>query len=94
VDLERGIAACLVAAQQRLQEARVLVDEHHFLTPAVVLLSFAVEEFGKGMMLRAAYETGQDPATLQGFYEHAAKFAAAEAATGWIPLVYGGGISG
>jgi AbiV family abortive infection protein len=85
--LESGIAACLFAAEARLGEARALVDGHLSLTLAAIALSFAIEEFGKAVMLRAASERGDDPVTLRDFYDHAAKIEAAEEAIGALPLV-------
>jgi hypothetical protein len=42
----------------------------------------AVEEFGKASLLRKAYEGGQDPAVIDGFYDHPPKIAAAAAHIG------------
>ena len=47
------------------------------MSQAAVVFSFAVEEFGKAMLLRNAYDTGTDPVTVSGFYEHSDKLAAA-----------------
>jgi AbiV family abortive infection protein len=70
-----GAQKCLEVAVSRLDEATVLLNE--FANQAAVLFSFAVEEFGKAMLLRAAYETQTDPAVIEGFYDHQVKLTAA-----------------
>lgn len=75
-DLLQGILLCLRIAQTRLSEATILLD-NGYLLQAAVLFSFGVEEFGKAVLLRQAYETGADPAIVSGFYDHDAKLEAA-----------------
>src|SRR5207245_9359753 len=38
----------------------------------LVVFSFAVEEFGKAALLRAAYESRADPVVVREFYDHEA----------------------
>jgi AbiV family abortive infection protein len=52
------------------------------LDQAAIVFSFAVEEFGKAVLLRDAYQTGADPVIVDGFYDHAAKL---EGAGKYIP---------
>ena len=43
------------------------------------MFSFAVEEFGKAVLVRQAYERGEVIPTIIGFYDHEAKLQAASA---------------
>lgn len=52
------------------------------MTQASIILSFGAEEFGKAVMLRRAYETGNDPAEIAGFYQHQVKLDAADSFIG------------
>ena len=74
--LKDGVVSCLSVVQSRLQEAGVLV-EGGYLAQAFVLFSLAVEEFGKAVLLREAYETRGDPVMIEGFYDHDRKLDAA-----------------
>ena len=74
--LRGGAAKCLEVAASRLDEAAALI-EAGFLSQATVIFSFAVEEYGKAVLLRQAYETGGDPVVVTMFYEHKEKLAAA-----------------
>jgi AbiV family abortive infection protein len=74
--LRDGIVLCLSVASARLGEADELLSKG-FLTQAAVLFSYAVEEFGKAVLLRKAWESRADPAAIEGFYDHDAKLAAA-----------------
>jgi hypothetical protein len=74
--LREGIVICLTVASLRLEETDVALKQG-LLTQAGVVFTFAVEEFGKAALLRQAVETGADPATIDGFYEHHDKIAAA-----------------
>src|SRR5512137_2632655 len=76
--LRQGILTCLSVASLRLHETDLLLT-HGLLTQAAVLFSLAVEEFGKASLLRKAYESGQDPVVIEGFYDHPPKIAAAAA---------------
>ncbi len=71
-----SIQLCLTNAKSRLREAAVLLDAG-YQTQAAVLFSFGVEEFGKAALLRAAYETGDDPPTVDRLGDHEAKLQAA-----------------
>jgi len=56
------------------------------VTQSAIILSFATEEFGKAVMLRRAYESGDDPVSIQGFYEHQDKLDVAASFIGHDPL--------
>ncbi len=75
-DIPEGIRMCLSAAQARLHEAEALLTAGHHIQTAV-LFSFAVEEFGKAIVLRDEFDKGNDPATVHDFYDHEAKLVAA-----------------
>jgi hypothetical protein len=76
--LRPGATNCLRVAQDRLAEASGLLETPGF--QAAIVFSFAVEEFGKAVLLRDAYEaTLDDPVTVPGFYDHSTKLAAAAA---------------
>lgn len=74
--LRMGVLTCLSVASSRLEETDVLLS-HGLLTQAAVLFSFALEEFGKAVLLRKAYESGADLASIEGFYDHRTKIEAA-----------------
>jgi AbiV family abortive infection protein len=79
--LREGILTCLTVASLRLSETDPLLGRG-FVTQAAVLFTLAVEEFGKASLLRKAYEGGQDPVVIQGFYDHEPKIEAAAAHIG------------
>ncbi|PYQ07851.1 MAG: hypothetical protein DMF83_08390 [Acidobacteria bacterium] len=56
------------------------------MTQSAIILSFATEAFGKAVMLRRAYESGDDPVSIQGFYEHQDKLDVAASFIGQDPL--------
>lgn len=74
--LRDGIVACLTVASLRLEETNVALRQG-LLTQAGVVFTFAVEEFGKAALLRQGFESGDDPAVIDGFYDHRVKLAAA-----------------
>ena len=74
--LREGIVICLSVASLRLEETDTLLRQN-LPTQAGVVFSFAVEEFGKAALLRQGFESGTDPAVIDGFYDHRAKLAAA-----------------
>src|SRR5215468_6703953 len=74
--LRRGIMTCITVSSLRLEEAESLLAAG-FLTGAGIVFSFAVEEFGKGLMLRNAFRSGVDPVVVEGFYDHDVKLGAA-----------------
>ena len=71
-----GILTCLSVASLRLAEAESLLA-NGYLTAAGIVFSFAVEEFGKAVLLHEAQETDTDPVTVKGFYVHEVKIEAA-----------------
>lgn len=75
--LRAGIERCLHSALRYLDGARSLLDITELLPHAGVLFSLAVEEFGKGVLLRRASERGEEVPTIVGFYDHEAKLEAA-----------------
>ncbi len=75
-DLPKGIAKCLEVAGWRLREAGTLLGGNT-PTTAAILFTFAVEEFGKAVLLHEAFESGQPIVEIAGFYQHQAKFEAA-----------------
>lgn len=77
--LRAGIEHCLNSALRYLDGARSLVDTPTLLPHVGVLFSFAVEEFGKAVLLRRAYELSEAMPTIVGFYDHEAKLEAASA---------------
>jgi AbiV family abortive infection protein len=77
-----GVGACLTLAETLLREARALIQASGYLEQAAIVFSFAVEEFGKAVLLRDAYTTGVDPVTINGFYEHSPKL---DSARKYIP---------
>lgn len=81
LELRRGIMTCLCVSSLRLAEAESLLAAG-FLTQAGVVFSFAVEEFGKAVMLRDAFRSGDDPVEVEDFYDHKVKL---EAASTLIP---------
>ena len=81
--LRGGTERCLNSALRYLDGAQTLLDRPTLLPHAGVLFSFAVEEFGKAVLLRRAYEEGEGILTIVGFYDHEAKL---EAAAGELPL--------
>jgi hypothetical protein len=81
MDLEEGAHQCLSLATSRLRQSRML-SKAHSPTAAAVLFLFAVEEFGKAVLLRRAYDAAADPAPVEGFYDHAVKMDAATSRIG------------
>jgi AbiV family abortive infection protein len=79
--LRQGILTCLSVASSRLAETDALMLQG-LLTQSGVLFTFALEEFGKAVLLKRAYDSGNDPALIEGFYDHQAKL---EAAAAMIP---------
>src|SRR5262245_46072333 len=75
-------------AKARLEESRTLLNAESLMLAAVVF-SFAVEEFGKAILLRTAYDSGADPARIDGFYDHSAKIKAATSRIGDAHLQLG-----
>jgi AbiV family abortive infection protein len=84
MNLRRGIMTCLCVSSSRLAEAESLLAGG-YVTGAGVVFSFAVEEFGKAVMLREAFRSGIDPVVVEGFYDHRVKF---DAASKLIPTEY------
>ena len=83
-ELRNGIVQCLSVVAMRLDEAETLLAAG-YPTQATIVFTFAVEEFGKAVLLRGALE--QSRATdvtvlVNGFYDHTAKL---EAAASEIP---------
>lgn len=60
-----------------LHGARSLINDSTLLPQASILFSYAVEEFGKGILLRRAYEREEMVSKIVGFYDHKTKLAAA-----------------
>ena len=83
-ELRRGIMTCISVSSLRQAEAESLLTAA-FLTGAGIVFSFAVEEFGKAVMLRDAFRSGTDPVTVHGFSDHRVKI---EAAHTLIPAEY------
>ena len=79
-----GIVHCLSVASLRLEETDTLLRQG-LLTSAGIIFSFAVEEYGKGMLFKSAWDGGLDPAPIEGFYDHNTKL---EAAARNIPVEY------
>lgn len=75
--LRAGTERCLHNALRYLRGARPLVDDLILLPQASILFSFAVEEFGKAILLRRTYERGEMVSKIVGFYNHKTKLAAA-----------------
>lgn len=76
-ELRTGALKCIAIAESRLAEAEALI-EAHFESQAAVVFSFAVEELGKAVLLRQAYDRALASVTVNGFYEHRDKLVAAE----------------
>ncbi len=75
--LRAGTEYCLHNALRYLHGARPLVDDLTLLPQASILFSLAVEEFGKAILLRTAYERGGVVSKIVGFYDHKKKLEAA-----------------
>ena len=75
--LKAGIAKCLEVAGWRLREAVIVLDTGVAPVTAAVLFSFAIEEFGKAVLLYDASVTGEASVEIGNFYDHRAKFSAA-----------------
>jgi AbiV family abortive infection protein len=73
--LTAGIVRCLEVAGWRLREASSLLQSAPHT--AAILFSFGAEEFGKAALLYEAFQAGDDPVTINGFYDHKAKLTAA-----------------
>ena len=70
---------CLSVVALRLTEAEALLTAG-FPTQATIVFTFAVEEFGKAVLLRRALERSCETdvtVAVDGFYEHTAKLEAA-----------------
>jgi hypothetical protein len=77
--LAQGVLHCCAITGLRLGEAERLLDAG-FPTQATIIFSFAVEEFGKAVLLRRAFEASDERDSLvvvEGFYDHQAKLDAA-----------------
>jgi hypothetical protein len=75
--LRDGSVVCLSVASLRLEETDTALGAG-LLTQAGIVFTFAGEEFGKAVLLREAFETGQDhPVLIDGFIDHHKKIAAA-----------------
>ncbi len=78
-ELRNGITQCLSIVAMRLGEAEALLAGG-FPTQATIVFTFAVEEFGKAVLLRRAFEQSRETDTtvvIDGFYDHTAKLDAA-----------------
>ncbi len=78
-ELRNGIVQCLSIVAMRLGEAEALLAGG-FPTQATIVFTFAVEEFGKAVLLRRAFEQSRETDTtvvIDGFYDHTAKLDAA-----------------
>ncbi len=70
-ELRNGIVQCLSIVAMRLGEAEALLAGG-FPTQATIVFTFAVEEFGKAVLLRRAFEQSRetDPTVvIDGFYD-------------------------
>ena len=77
--LRNGIVQCLTLVAMRLDEAEALLTGG-YPTQATIIFTFAVEEFGKAVLLRRAFEGSRETDVLvviDGFYDHTAKLEAA-----------------
>lgn len=70
--LPSGITTCVAASALGLEGAEALL-QCGLITHAAVLLSFATEEFGKAVMLRAAYVGGAPSLSRRQFTDHQTK---------------------
>jgi AbiV family abortive infection protein len=78
-ELRNGVVQCLAIVAMRLEEAEVLLAAG-FPTQATIVFTFAVEEFGKAVLLRRSLEESRETDVLvviEGFYDHTAKLEAA-----------------
>src|SRR5262245_6131264 len=78
-EIRNGIVHCCVLVAMRLAEAEHLLALGH-VTQATVVFTFAVEEFGKAVLLRRAFESSSEMEpllTIDGFYDHTSKLEAA-----------------
>jgi len=75
--LRFGTECCLHNVLRYLHGARSLINDSTLLPQASILFSYAVEEFGKGILLRRAYEREEMVSKIVGFYDHKTKLAAA-----------------
>lgn len=58
-EVTHGIRQCLAVVAMRLGEAEALLTAG-FLTQATIIFTFAVEEFGKSILLRRALERSHE----------------------------------
>jgi len=71
--LHLGISKCLDKAKALLTDARILLKSSSLLH-ASTLFSFALEEFGKAILLKEALDLrSDDPAQIIGFLDHETK---------------------
>ena len=80
-ELRDGIVQCISIVAMRLGEAEALLVAG-FPTQATIVFTFAVEEFGKAVLLRRALERSRETDVtvgVEGFYDHTAKLEAASA---------------
>lgn len=75
--LRAGTERCLHNALRYLHGARSLANDSELLPQASILFSYAVEEFGKAVLLRKAHERGELVSKIVGFYDHKTKLEAA-----------------
>jgi|SRR5215831_16944317 len=78
-ELKNGVVQCLALVGLRLGEAEALLT-NRFPTQATIVFTFAVEEFGKAVLLRRALVGSRETDVLvavDGFYDHTAKLEAA-----------------
>jgi hypothetical protein len=73
--MQEGIDLCKLNITNYLSEAELLISQGH-LSHAVILTEFAVEEFGKILVIKRAFELdSNDPFTIKAskFYDHIIK---------------------
>jgi AbiV family abortive infection protein len=92
--LKAGISTCLDVVGWRLREASAVLNTGVAPGTAAILFSFAVEEFGKAVLLHDACAANDPFVEVRGFYDHHAKL---EAAAQHVPdnlLFHGGAFQG
>ena len=76
--LTAGIEKCLEVASWRLREASSLLSADPAPTvTAAIFFTFAIEEFGKAVLIHKAIKTGEPSVKIAGFYDHWVKIEAA-----------------
>ena len=78
-EIRNGIVHCLSIVPIRLGEAETLLTVG-YPTQATIVFTFAVEEFGKAVLLRRAFARSRATdvtVVVDGFYDHTAKLEAA-----------------